>query len=213
MSHHPKHKCFFKDRFLSPPEPLAHGPPGPLPQHMARRRTQPHPPLHPHQGPFPTTRPPSSKFPPNRPSVQHSATLASQGLSPKGARARASFAVRLRPGVRPWPRERPGRAAAQLPTMKGRAEGSPDCWGPETRARGGGGSRVSRLTQQQSRPKCGRHRRLTAPYPLRPPRARSRAAAPPASTPAPTPGPHLRRLSRPAAAETLSQARGRPLTR
>lgn len=96
--------------------------------------------------------------------------LKSQGLSPKGARAWASSALRLRPGVRPWPKKRPRRAAARLPKTEGRAEGSSNCGRPETWTWSSGGSRVSRLTQQQSRPECGRHLRLTAPYPLRPPR-------------------------------------------
>lgn len=76
VSHHPKRKSFFKDRFLSSSEPLAHGPPVPLPQHMACISKYPTPfPLHPHQGPFSTIRSPSNKFLPNRPSVPHSATL------------------------------------------------------------------------------------------------------------------------------------------
>lgn len=205
VSHHSKSKNFSEDPFLSPGKPLAHGQPGPLPQHMACIQPHPPPPPHPHQRLFPTRQPPFTKFPPKPPPPSILSPSKSQSLSPKGARARASFAGRLWLGMRPWHWERPQREWAQLPRTERRVGGSPDCRRPETGPPGGGGSRVSRLTQQSGK---GQSTAAIVASPLPTPFLRFRPGPAGRLSPAsvPTLGSHLRRLSRPAAAETTTHA-------
>ena len=141
----------------------------------------------------------------NPPSPRILGPLKSEILSPKGARARASFAGRLWPGMRPWPWERPQREWAQLPRTERRVGGWPDDRRPDTRPGGFGGTRVSRLTQQSGKGQTA-GAIADSPLPTLFPRLRPGPAGRLSPAPDPTLGPHLRRLSRPAAAETKTQA-------
>nr|XP_051708677.1 translation initiation factor IF-2-like [Oryctolagus cuniculus] len=155
------------------PRTLGTWPAGPPPRHMARTRALPTP-LPPQPGSVPTPRPPSTKFPPNRPSAPRPAPP-----TPQLPRARGSGLPRRKPAAwgaaLAWSGSR--RAAAPLLGAGGGPAGSPDRGAPETPVRRGGRSRASRLTQQQRRPKCGRHRRPTALYPPRLPRPAAHTAA------------------------------------
>lgn len=147
----PKRKNF-RAPFLGPSRTLGTWPASPLHQHMACIKHPTPSPSTRAQGPFPPQGLLSASSRQNAPPPRVPRPSKSRSLSPKSARAKASSAVKaygLGRGLGP---ER-GQDAREhrFPGRKGGREGTPDCRRPETRPGDGGGSRVSRLTQQRKR--------------------------------------------------------------